>query len=138
MKHQPKGFWKVIAYINWKELAELGGDVETARARMLEKVNVPQSIKFIKGDSIDYISLKEFQETFDELTGLIVDEVNNRLEKKESCFADGVSHGSDDCHYMDMPAHLVGLGRGAVLDFLNGKKIKHEVTECLAYMFQEN
>jgi len=137
MKHQPKGFWEIIHHINWKELAENGGDTEIARERLLEKVNTPQSIRFIKGKD-KTITLKEFEDTFDYLTNLIVDEVNNRLEKKKSCFAKGVDCGADDCHYMDMPAHLVGLGRGAVLDFLNGEKIKHEVTECLAYMFQEN
>jgi len=136
MKNQPKGFWKVIEYINWKELAERGGNTDLARERMLEKVNTIQSIDFIK-DKDKNITLKEFRDTFEELTGLIVDEVNNRIEKKKSCFAKGVDCGADDCHYMDMPAHLVGLGRGAVLDFLRGKKIEHEVVECLAYMFQE-
>ena len=132
MKHQPKGFWEIIKYINWEGL---DGDWDKARERLLEKLGTPQSIHFIKGSRSCTLTYKEFKDTFEELTSLIVDEVNNR--KGKPCFAKGVDHGGDDCHYMDMPAHLVGLGRGAVVDFLNGKLIEHEVVECLSYMFYE-
>ena len=133
MKQQPKGFWEIIKYINWKELAEQGrGDTDTARERLLEKLDTPQSIKFITGRE-EVITYQVFQDTFEELVSLIQDEVNNREDKP--CFAKGVAHGADDCHFMDMPAHLVGLGRKSVTDFLEGGLVEHEVVECMSYMF---
>jgi len=133
MKNQPKGFWKVISHINWKNIHDRKDNVEIAKQRMLEKVCDSNSIDFITDGA--KISLQDFQETFDELVSLINDETSRRLEEDLDSFAGGVSYGGDDCHYMDMPAHLIGLGRKAVVDYLNGGLIEHEVSECLSYIY---
>jgi len=132
MKKQPKGFWKIIKHINWKEIHDRGDNVETAKERMLEKVS-PQSIDFITDG--EGLTLEEFQETYEELKELINDETDRRINAKLDSFAKNVSYGADDCHFMDLPAHLIGLGRKAVTDYLNGGLVKHEVSECLSYIF---
>jgi len=124
-------FWDVISHIDWEGC---GYDIDEAKRRMLSKVRPPQSIDFIKG-SVD-ITYDEFKNIFEEIVSLINDETSRRVDSDERSFGDGFG-GGDDCHFMDMPAHLIGLGRQAVENYLNGGLVEHEVVECLSYIFHD-
>ena len=108
-------FWKIIKHIDWDGCEY---DVDEAKRRMLEKVSPCNSIDFISDGKL--MRLDEFREIFENIVSLINDETSRRVDKGLDSFAKNVDYGGDDCHFMDMPAHLIGRGREAVENYLNG------------------
>ena len=121
MKKQSKHFWEVIEEINW----ESHFNYYTARKILLkyEKENAG-------------FSLKDFENEFTEMIQEINHVTLNRFKTEELVFAEGIMVGADNCHLMDLPAHLIGLGRQKVMFYLKGGVINFKPMECLSYMFQ--
>lgn len=112
-------FWEVIQHIDW----DSHYNYNIAKDRL-------NDFKFQDGCTIE-----DFEELFDAISSLITEETVRRVENNERVFKEGISHGADDCHFMDMPAHLIGLGSSKVKAYLDGGLIDFEPMECLSYMF---
>ena len=125
MTKQEIEFWAIIKLINWGEFSVRPDAIGIAKHCLFNGIN-----------SHD-ISLKEFRDIYYSFISTINDETLRRCERGLPSFAPDISHGADDCHFMDLPAHLVGLGKKAVDKYLNGALIDFPVVECLSYMFQD-
>ena len=116
-----ENFWKVIRDIDWRTHF----DVDESKKRM------NASLRKCPG-----YDKKQFKNEFEILMDVIRKETDSR-DYPKGIFSPDVSHGADDCCDMDMPAHLIGLGRGAVKKYLEGTLIMFTPVECLLYMFSE-
>lgn len=112
-------FWKIIKDINWPS----DFSISNAKKRMNSSLRKHNLTK------------KEFEDSFRNLRGLINEETSARVDAGKMVFEPGVNHGADDCHFIDMPAHLIGLGQTEVNKYLKGEIIKWEPVECLSYIF---
>lgn len=110
-------FWKGIKEINWDDHY----DSNLAKVKML-------NFCYEKGlDPADFGSM----------FSLLVAKINVHTTKRDKVFAKGISYGGDDCHFMDLPAHLIGKGNAAVKEYLGGGVINFKPVECLSYMFHK-
>jgi len=121
----PKGFWDIISLLNWREKP----DVESVR-----QILQTDSIKLAMESN--EIGVEELKMHIDYLRPIINSETKRRVESETPVFSDNISYGADDCHFMDMPAHLIALGEKDVLNYLNGGVIEFEPVECFLYAFQ--
>ena len=114
-------FWEIIKKLNWD------GDYERCEKDLKNMIDK----NIIKNP-------QQFYDTYKKYLDKINAETNRRIENEEDCFRVGVSYGSDDCHFMDLPAELIGRGKKEVTKYLKGSyKIPYETRECFTYMFQD-
>lgn len=112
-------FWQIIQDLEWD------GDYERCAKVLLEK---------IKTKEIE--EPQDFYNHYSRIEALINAETLRRLDNNQRSFEEGVSHGADDCHFMDLPAELIGRGQSEVAQYLEGDyKVPYEARECLSYMF---
>ena len=120
-----KDFWGIIKDIKWKTVSVTTNPVEKASKNL--------NCSLTKNKA----SMDSIENTFQDIVSLINEETKKRCKKNIEVFASDVYHGSDDCHFMDLPAHIIGLGRNEVLSYLNGGLISYEPVECLSYVFNK-
>jgi hypothetical protein len=108
-------FWQILKEARWD------GHVDATRSR-LNKALVKHSM-----------SKDEFVVLYDIVHNSINMITEARCKANQPCFAKHVMYGGDDCHFMDMPAHLITLGPDAVNKYLNGGVIQFTPMECFDY-----
>ena len=77
---------------------------------------------------------QEFYNFYNKMKDLINKETEI-TDLNMNSFEDWVSHGADDCHYMDLPDELIGRGKKEVDNYLNGGLVPYEAIECFQYIF---
>ena len=117
-------FWGIIAVIDWRTICQENKSYKLARNRLLTSLD----------ETVEY-NEKLFKNDYYNIVSEISKETMERVKSGKSSFAKGVRHGADDTHFMDLPAHLIGLGHNSVDKYLDGELVEYPVVECLSYMF---
>lgn len=114
-----KIFWNVIKACNWR------GNVDESKENLLnycEKNN---------------ITAEDVEKQFASIVTDICSETLKRTQVNKPVWSQGIAHGADDDHLMDMPSTLITKGNAALQDYLNGGLITWQSVEGFNYIFHK-
>lgn len=110
-------FWEIVKILNWQ--GNYHECENTMKDLILKKV----------------CNFQEFYNHFTVLEFIINSETRQRVAHNNPCFAPGINHGADDCHFTDLPGELIGRGPDAVADYLMGDLVPFEARQSFRYSF---